>query len=58
VVRYAEVVGKTNVIAGSDCGIATLADFPTVDPRITWAKLAAMAEGANLASQYLRGEAG
>ncbi len=52
-VRYAEVVGKTNVIAGSDCGFATLADFLTVDPRITWAKLAAMAEGASLASKYL-----
>ena len=52
-VRYAEVVGKTNVIAGSDCGFATIADFPTVDARITWAKLAAMAEGADLASRYL-----
>ncbi len=30
-VRYAEVVGKTNVIAGSDCGFATIAHFPTVD---------------------------
>ena len=57
-VGYAEVVGKTNVIAGSDCGFATIADFPTVDPRITWAKLAAMAEGANLASQYLWGQTG
>jgi 5-methyltetrahydropteroyltriglutamate--homocysteine methyltransferase len=57
-VRYAEVVGKTNVIAGSDCGFATIADFPTVDPRITWAKLAAMAEGANLASQYLWDQTG
>jgi 5-methyltetrahydropteroyltriglutamate--homocysteine methyltransferase len=57
-VRYAEVVGKTNVIASSDCGFATLADFLTVDPRITWAKLAAMAEGAGLASAYLWGQAG
>jgi 5-methyltetrahydropteroyltriglutamate--homocysteine methyltransferase len=54
-VRYADVVGKTNVIAGSDCGFATLAEHPTVDPRITWAKLAAMAEGASLASTYLWG---
>jgi 5-methyltetrahydropteroyltriglutamate--homocysteine methyltransferase len=52
-VRYADVVGKTNVIAGSDCGFATLADLLTVDPRITWAKLAAMAEGARLASDQL-----
>jgi 5-methyltetrahydropteroyltriglutamate--homocysteine methyltransferase len=55
-VRYADVVGKTNVIAGSDCGFATLADFLTVDPRITWAKLAAMSEGAGLASKHLWGE--
>lgn len=34
---------------------ATLAEHPTVDPRITWAKLAAMAEGAGLASAYLWG---
>jgi 5-methyltetrahydropteroyltriglutamate--homocysteine methyltransferase len=54
-VRYADVVGKTNVIAGSDCGFATLADFLTVDPRITWAKLAAMSEGAGIASEYLWG---
>ena len=54
-VRYADLVGKTNVIAGSDCGFATLADYNPVDPRITWAKLAAMAEGARLASEHLWG---
>jgi 5-methyltetrahydropteroyltriglutamate--homocysteine methyltransferase len=53
IVRYAELVGRTNVIAGSDCGFATLAEITIVDPRITWAKLGAMAEGASLASQYL-----
>ncbi len=51
--RYAGVVGKENVIAGSDCGFATFAALVPVDPKITWAKLAAMAEGARLASEAL-----
>jgi len=34
-----------------DCGFATFADRPTVDPKIAWAKLGALAEGARLASQ-------
>jgi len=55
--RYATVVGRNNIIAGSDCGFATLADVLTVDPKITWAKLAAMAEGARLASKELWGVA-
>ena len=54
-VRYADVVGKENVIAGTDCGFATIAGMHTVDPRITWAKLAAMGEGARLASDRLWG---
>jgi 5-methyltetrahydropteroyltriglutamate--homocysteine methyltransferase len=53
IIRYADVVGRANVIAGSDCGFATFAAFVPVDPKITWAKLAAMAEGARLASQEL-----
>ncbi|HWG60447.1 MAG TPA: cobalamin-independent methionine synthase II family protein [Streptosporangiaceae bacterium] len=52
-IRYADVVGKENVLAGSDCGFATFAAVLPVDPRITWAKLAAMAEGARLASGEL-----
>jgi 5-methyltetrahydropteroyltriglutamate--homocysteine methyltransferase len=52
-VRYAERVGRENVIAGSDCGFATFASLLTVDPAITWAKLGAMAEGAQLASARL-----
>jgi 5-methyltetrahydropteroyltriglutamate--homocysteine methyltransferase len=53
IIRYASVVGRANLIAGSDCGFATFAAFVPVDPKITWAKLAAMAEGARLASQEL-----
>ena len=51
--RYAEVVGRENVIAGTDCGFATFAGFMTVDPQVTWAKFQAMAEGARLASARL-----
>ncbi|TMA56554.1 MAG: hypothetical protein E6J80_07575 [Deltaproteobacteria bacterium] len=51
--RFAEVVGRENVIAGTDCGFSTFAGFTAVDPQITWAKLQAMAEGARLASHQL-----
>ncbi len=55
-VRYAEVVGKENVIAGSDCGFGTFARSTyQVEPEIVWAKLRAMAEGARLASAALWG---
>jgi 5-methyltetrahydropteroyltriglutamate--homocysteine methyltransferase len=54
IVRYAEVVGRERVIAGSDCGFATFArSNPVVEPEIVWPKLRAMAEGARLASQEL-----
>jgi 5-methyltetrahydropteroyltriglutamate--homocysteine methyltransferase len=52
-VRYGKLVGPENVMAGSDCGFATFASLLTVDPGITWAKLAAMADGAELASKAL-----
>jgi len=51
--RFAEVVGRENVIAGTDCGFSTFAGFTTVDPKITWAKFRAMAEGARLVSERL-----
>ena len=55
-VRYAEVVGKENVIAGTDCGFGTFARSTyQVEPEIVWAKLRAMAEGARLASAALWG---
>ncbi|HSB42510.1 MAG TPA: cobalamin-independent methionine synthase II family protein [Methylomirabilota bacterium] len=53
-VRYAEVVGRERVIAGSDCGFATFGRSQhIVEPEITWAKLRSMAEGARLASDQL-----
>lgn len=53
IVRFATLVGRENVIAGSDCGFASSATSPTVYPTITWAKLRAMADGARLASGQL-----
>jgi len=51
--RFAEVVGRENVIAGTDCGFATFAGVADVDPKIVWAKFRAMVEGARLASERL-----
>jgi len=53
-VRYAEVVGRERVIAGTDCGFATFGRSTLqVEPEIAWAKFTSMAEGARLASQQL-----
>jgi len=48
--RYAALVGRENVIAGTDCGYGTWVGQAAVDPDVVWAKLAAMAEGAAIAS--------
>ena len=49
--QYARLVGRENVIAGSDCGFGTWVGQAAVDPDVVWAKLAAMAEGARIASR-------
>ncbi len=49
--RYAALVGRENVIGGSDCGYGTWVGQAAVDPQIVWAKLAALAEGARIASR-------
>jgi len=51
--NLARVVGRENVIAGTDCGFATMAGASRVDAEIAWAKLKSMAEGARLASSQL-----
>ena len=51
--RYASVVGRENVIAGVDCGFSTSAASDTVEPRIAWAKLGSLVEGARRATQRL-----
>ncbi len=49
--HYAKLVGRENVIAGSDCGYGTWVGQAAVDPQVVFAKLAAMAQGARIASK-------
>ncbi len=51
--RYARVVGRERVIAGTDCGFSTMAGRSAVEPDVAYAKLATLAEGARLASARL-----
>jgi 5-methyltetrahydropteroyltriglutamate--homocysteine methyltransferase len=51
--RYANVVGRERVIAGTDCGFASFATLHTVDPDIAWRKLEALVRGAEIASRRL-----
>ena len=54
IVRYAEIVGREKVMAGTDCGFSTRVNSRLrVHPTVTWAKLQSLAEGAKLASQRL-----
>ena len=53
ITNYAKLVGRENVIAGSDCGFGTFLGRSRVAPSIVWAKFASMAEGARLASHEL-----
>jgi len=53
--RYAKLVGRENVIAGSDCGYGTWVGQAAIDPDVVFAKLAAMAEGARIASRQFWG---
>ena len=58
ILTYARLVGRENVIAGTDCGVGTSASRSAVYPPIVWAKLASLAEGARLASKELWGSTG
>lgn len=51
--RFADIVGRERVLAGTDCGFSTFAGFGAVDSDIVYAKLGAMAEGAEIASRRL-----
>jgi len=55
IVRYAKLLGRENVIAGTDCGFATYAGSAEIHPTIAWAKLGAVVEGARLATRELWG---
>lgn len=54
--RYADVVGRERVIAGTDCGFGTSGAGDEVHPEIAWAKLSALVEGSKLASERLWGK--
>ena len=53
--RIARLVGRENVLAGTDCGFAQTPHVRRVHPSIMWAKLEALAQGARLASRELWG---
>jgi 5-methyltetrahydropteroyltriglutamate--homocysteine methyltransferase len=55
ITRFADIVGRDRVIAGTDCGFSTFAGFGNVDAEIVYAKLSALAEGAAIASKRLWG---
>jgi 5-methyltetrahydropteroyltriglutamate--homocysteine methyltransferase len=55
--KFADIVGRERVIAGTDCGFSTFAGFGLVDPEITWAKFGSLARGAAMASDRLWGRA-
>ncbi len=53
--HYANLVGRENVIAGSDCGYGTWVGQAAVDPAVAWEKMKAMSEGARIASSRFWG---
>jgi len=57
ILRFAGVVGRENVIASADCGFASFSTSCEVHPTVVWAKLAALAEGARVATKELWGRA-
>jgi 5-methyltetrahydropteroyltriglutamate--homocysteine methyltransferase len=56
IVRFAKLVGRENVIAGTDCGFAQTEGTQRVHPSVMWAKLETLAEGARLATKELWGK--
>jgi 5-methyltetrahydropteroyltriglutamate--homocysteine methyltransferase len=55
IVRLAKIVGRENVMGGTDCGFAQSPFARRVHPSIMWAKLKSLAEGAQIATQALWG---
>ncbi len=51
--RFADIVGKDRVIASTDCGFGTFAGYGKIDPKVAWAKLRALREGADIADARL-----
>jgi 5-methyltetrahydropteroyltriglutamate--homocysteine methyltransferase len=57
IARFASVVGRENVVAGADCGFASFSTSCEVHPSVVWIKLAALGQGARLATNELWGRA-
>ena len=55
IVRFARLVGRENVIAGTDCGFAQVDTIRRVHPKVMWAKFDALVEGARIATRELWG---
>ena len=54
IVRFAELVGRENVVASADCGFSSQATYrPEIHPKIVWAKFESLAEGARRATARL-----
>jgi 5-methyltetrahydropteroyltriglutamate--homocysteine methyltransferase len=54
IVRFAELVGRENVVASADCGFSSQATYhPEIHPSIVWAKFESLAEGARRATARL-----
>ncbi len=54
IVRFAELVGRENVVASADCGFSSQATYnPEIHPSIVWAKFGSLAEGARRATARL-----
>jgi 5-methyltetrahydropteroyltriglutamate--homocysteine methyltransferase len=51
--RFAEIVGVERVIASTDCGFGTFAGYGKIDPGVTWKKLRALREGADIAARTI-----
>ena len=51
--RFAQIVGRDRVMAGTDCGFGTFAGFGPVEPDIAYLKLTSLVEGARIASRRL-----
>jgi 5-methyltetrahydropteroyltriglutamate--homocysteine methyltransferase len=58
IARYTDILGRDQVMGGTDCGFGTFAGFGAVFPAIAWLKLKSLADGAKIASQKLWGKVG
>jgi 5-methyltetrahydropteroyltriglutamate--homocysteine methyltransferase len=48
--RFTAIVGNDRVMASTDCGFGTFAGYGKIDPKVTWMKLRALREGADIAA--------